>query len=458
MNDRLLILLCFFLAFISCTDDVLKTSVKVDLSMLKEKELEVYNIEEEILEYLNGTVDSFLLVIDEEVILDLDYGWSHSYIHVRPGDQLQLGEVELSTFGIGLLGEISKENKYLEEFRLIHVKQMEEFFGNADSIIRLPIDSYKAAMFDKNQPLKNLIVTIKSDDELSEYFKNAMQRRLDAAITNDLSYYKGYYQGINEEYPEIPDDYYELFSSTDISDPAYLIFEDGRQVLNFYSSKDLLFEDYDSDTEFYRAELKMVEPVFGKTLVSDYCNYDLLWKIINYGSIDDSDDLVAQFRNSVNNKYLLRKLDKTLEPWSELVSGKPAPNFKATTRDGRRVELNELKGKKVYVDVWATWCGPCLYQIPYLKEIEEEMHDENIEFVSVSIDEEKDRDKWKDYVEKEQLTGIQLMADGAWKSDIASSYNIKGIPRFLLIDEEGKIISSNALKPSNSKLKDILLN
>ena len=75
-----------------------------------------------------------------------------------------------------------------------------------------------------------------------------------------------------------------------------------------------------------------------------------------------------------------------------------APNFNLPNQNGETISLSDLKGKYVYIDVWATWCGPCIAEIPSLKKVEKLYHNKNIEFVSISID-VRDRpvynyDKW----------------------------------------------------------------
>lgn len=123
---------------------------------------------------------------------------------------------------------------------------------------------------------------------------------------------------------------------------------------------------------------------------------------------------------------------------------------------GGTTSLSDLKGKYVYVDVWATWCGPCKQEIPFLKEIEKEYHDKNIHFVSISIDEQEDHAKWVAMVNEKSLGGIQLFADNDWKSQFVQDYYIKGIPRFLLIDPEGNVVSPDAPRPSSPKLREKL--
>jgi len=138
-----------------------------------------------------------------------------------------------------------------------------------------------------------------------------------------------------------------------------------------------------------------------------------------------------------------------------------SPDFEFENHKGGKTKLSELKGKYVYIDLWATWCGPCRAEIPFLQKVEEKYHGKNIEFVSVSIDAPKDHDKWQKFVTDKQLGGIQLLADNEWKSDFAISYNVISIPRFILIDPQGKVVNSNASRPSSPELLtqlDSLLN
>ena len=104
------------------------------------------------------------------------------------------------------------------------------------------------------------------------------------------------------------------------------------------------------------------------------------------------------------------------------------------------------------MDIWAQWCGPCKREIPFLKAVEKDFHDKNIAFVSISIDKSKDYDKWRNMVKNEELTGVQLLADNAWNSQFAKDYLIRGIPRFILVDPNGNIVTPNAPRPSDKKL------
>jgi len=132
-----------------------------------------------------------------------------------------------------------------------------------------------------------------------------------------------------------------------------------------------------------------------------------------------------------------------------------APEFSFRDINGNRVSLKSLRGKYVYIDVWATWCGPCKAEIPHLQKMEKQFHGRNIAFVSISVDQQKDFPKWEQYVKENNLGGIQLIADNAFESDFVKKMNISAIPRFILIDPEGKLVAVDALRPSNPELTSL---
>ena len=88
------------------------------------------------------------------------------------------------------------------------------------------------------------------------------------------------------------------------------------------------------------------------------------------------------------------------------------PNFSFEDIDGKKVTLKSLKGKYIFIDIWATWCPPCRDELPFLKVLEEKFKDRNIWFVSISCD--KDKKKWVEMVKREKLGGIQLHMGDDW--------------------------------------------
>jgi len=152
-------------------------------------------------------------------------------------------------------------------------------------------------------------------------------------------------------------------------------------------------------------------------------------------------------------KFIAGQYDK-ISKMAKL-KGTPSPKFtNYENYNGGTTSLDDLKGKFVYIDVWATWCGPCKVEIPHLKEIEKEFHGKNIAFVSISVDKEGAHEAWRKMIAEKEMGGIQLFAGTDYK--FAEDYQIDGIPRFILIDDKGNIVNQDAPRPSDPKLKDIL--
>jgi thiol-disulfide isomerase/thioredoxin len=130
--------------------------------------------------------------------------------------------------------------------------------------------------------------------------------------------------------------------------------------------------------------------------------------------------------------------------------GKSSYNFSLPDSTGRMISMKDFAGKVIFIDVWATWCGPCKGQFPFLKEIEEEYSDnDNIVFVAISLDRENDRQKWLNTIKKENLKGIHLLDDKG--KSFGKKYDVMSIPRFMLINKKGEWIEVRCPLPEAKK-------
>jgi thiol-disulfide isomerase/thioredoxin len=125
--------------------------------------------------------------------------------------------------------------------------------------------------------------------------------------------------------------------------------------------------------------------------------------------------------------------------------------------NGKKFKLSDLKGKVIYLDVWASWCGPCRKQFPHAKELKEELtkkEKKNIEFLYISID--NTESVWKAAIEKLGIDGIHGLSEGGWSSEIAAKFGVSSIPRYLIFDKKGNVVDPNAPRPSDPRLIEIL--
>lgn len=185
---------------------------------------------------------------------------------------------------------------------------------------------------------------------------------------------------------------------------------------------------------------------------------DTLYKFIDSHDLPES--LIKQEKDNIDEaiKSYQYYYEEKIAVKSEM-TGKTTPLFTAYENiDGTKTSLNDLKGKYVYIDVWATWCAPCKHEIPYLKELEEKYRDKNIEFISISVDKAKDHEKWVKMINEKQLKGVQLFADNSFDSQFLKEYKINSIPRFILIDPQGMIVSPDTYRPSETEKIEQLFN
>lgn len=217
----------------------------------------------------------------------------------------------------------------------------------------------------------------------------------------------------------------QLDKSREIGNPKNIL---ALEENAFNSKIELLKKDYDS-------------------ILSSYKGLDSL--LVNMANQQNT-QMFAYFKQAYSNNKLMGK-------------GKPSPKFENYVDfKGGKKSLDSFKGKYVYIDVWATWCGPCIREIPSLKSIEKEFHKKNIEFVSISTDEsrrnggswEAAEKKWRDFVKEKQMSGVQLWSGQDYS--FQQAYQISGIPRFILIDPKGNIVDANAPRPSDPRLKTLL--
>ena len=128
-------------------------------------------------------------------------------------------------------------------------------------------------------------------------------------------------------------------------------------------------------------------------------------------------------------------------------NGNPAPIFTFEDVNGKQVRLDNFKGKYVMIDIWATWCGPCKKQIPFMKEVERQLKGEDIVFVSLSSDEQKDKSVWQKMVQDLQPGDINLIATQGFNDPFIQHYKLEYIPHFMLIGPDGRMISYSCRKP-----------
>ena len=128
-------------------------------------------------------------------------------------------------------------------------------------------------------------------------------------------------------------------------------------------------------------------------------------------------------------------------------------DIKFTAVDGRKVELAKMKGKVVLIDFWATWCGPCVAEIPNMKAAYEKLNPKGFEIIGISLDE--DKAALLALVKHKQLPWPQFFEDKA-ENRFAKEYDISSIPAMWLVNKQGKLVDMNAREGLEKKVEKLL--
>lgn len=340
--------------------------------------------------------------LDSSNYLDFHQGVEVTAMYINPGDKIDL-TIDIEQFDETIKYKNSEESSFLAYKYLVNEEK--DFYG--EPFYLKEIDEYLIYLDDYEKALL---------EELTKVSNKIFIEKESAKINKLIDYIIGR----KENMPELS------------KEEALFTWQKNiiSQKHNFYEAVDTLNKQgFAKALDTYKEEV-LVE----------------LNKIANH-------DFIAKEQESLNG---------TIKFWSnrkEAIdnrpkAGEPAIDFTYPDTSGKEISLSDFKGKFVYVDVWATWCGPCLAEIPYLLKLEKDYHDKNIMFIGVSIDVEEKRQEWLNMIEEKNMLGIQLFADG-WKTEITKDYAIFGIPRFMLFDTDGNVINADAPRPSSPEIREL---
>ena len=397
----------------------------------------------------NGSF-SDTLRLKKDGLYDLFVGRERTGIYLENGKNLAVNlNADQFDESLDYSGDLGSINNYLAQKFLWneHNLDYKELFSLDEEAFHKKLDWFQSEM-DSLYTSKNISnVNFKKLLAEEESYSRA------ALIENYRDAHR-YFTGV-EDY-QVGSNFYDPLKDINFKDTtAYRNSVAYQDLLEAHFNRLVNEETYESgDNNHTLLFLKKVD----SSLPNGYAKDQLMYNYLQFGLKPDEslEESYSIYKNSNPNAENFQKLTDHYNILKNLTAGNVSPTFDYENHKGGTTSLEALKGKYVYIDVWATWCGPCLREIPFLKEVEKEFGNKDIEFVGISIDEPKNYDKWKTMVTEKDLVGTQLMSDNNWNSKFVKNYAILGIPRFILINPEGKIVAADAPRPSDPELKRLL--
>ena len=342
-------------------------------------------------------------------------------------------------------GDGAAINTYLQD----KSKKEREVAGPFEDFYKLDEAGFKAKASEVQVVLEQFL---DNQQHISEAYKKKEKRNIGYEYLSKLmGYERSHAYAIKDPDFKVSDNFSPKMTDFDFTNT------EGFEFSTAY--RHLLSGHFREQSKGFIASENMEEDIAYITVISQSPNQiiknELLFENAKSG-ISYTSELESYYSIFINASTDKKNNETITESYNKLITvakGKPSPKFfDYENNDGSKTSLDDLKGKYVYIDVWATWCGPCIKEIPSLKELEKSYYGKNIQFLSVSIDKLSDHDKWKKMIADENLGGVQVLADNAWKSKFVQDYLIMGVPRFILLDPQGNIVTANAPRPSEERL------
>ncbi len=343
-------------------------------------------------------------------------------------------------------GEAAFENNYLAKKFLVkegfgkylyynfYAKlKEEEFLKSADSLYQIQVE------------------LLNTYPNLSTGFRDLETARLKIELLQKYSSFESMKRFVtgNRDY-KVSENYPDPYQNLDLNDEKlYQVFP-YLMLLRTYlqsSTRNKLPKNYKGD--YHMAYLNTIDQTIESQKIKNELVY--IFGNIEFDYTKQPDSAYRLIQQIQTNELYSKEIAKSYALRQKFSKGSLSPDFLLRNFDEELVSLNDFGGKLVYIDIWATWCSPCLKEIPDLQELIAYFEGQEIAFVSICALDTKE--KWKKMVNDKSLNGIQLFEPNK-NSDFLNAYNVQGVPRFILINKKGKIIDPNAKRPSDPTLKE----
>ena len=156
-----------------------------------------------------------------------------------------------------------------------------------------------------------------------------------------------------------------------------------------------------------------------------------------HGHFDQGEQRLAEFLQDNPYPEYTEVVEEVVRETSKLKPGQPAPDFTLDDLQGQSVSLSDFKGQAVFLDFWASWCGPCIEDFPYLEQIKQQTRDQKVVFLSISLDSRAD--EWHQAVDEHGLTGVHVHAPDGRQVAVDQLYQVRGIPSYFLVGPDGRM-------------------
>jgi len=455
---------------ISCDGKKNKSTILVKVTGTKSDKIKVVttnliDMSEDIL--VEDTVDDsgnkqLEFELDKPAFAFIIVGDGSAPLYLVPGYSLEISVDSTKNEGKPMLsGDGAAVNKYLAAMQA--VRQKFEFMDGKNSSQVEP-EQFTVRLDSLEKGYNRLLKDLTTQNKLSDEVTSALiaQKKINLYCFNQ-TYLMSHYGGDIKD-PAIPEKLKTIAASVPLDTIAISsnIYDYGI-IWYYYLTKEIYQPIYEAHKTMDDDSLTRLMPLLTAQAIRNtahpkHIKNFLLANSLNYwlrtsGLTPEVETARKTLFREINEPVYTATIDKNFDKWRALGPGKPAPDFTGLNAKGEKISLSDLKGNIVYIDVWATWCGPCREEFADSKKVINHFKgNDKVKFLFVSIDE--DTLTWRKLLSDKSLPpGIHINQVQKEQPDaISGKYYIWGIPRYILVDANGNMIESHASRPSSGKV------
>ena len=375
------------------------------------------------------------------------FGYNPLVFFVEPGDSLHV-TVQEGFFGpsYSFSGPNADNNRFFAEW----YPRLESFHLDYKG---LEVEDFKRQIDQRRRDQAAFLAEGREQYALSPGCIDYVTAYSNYEWTIKMVAYPRMYRGVNgHENKDIPPEYYDFLQEISLVDEKAIGVENYRAFLLHTLRKlgeesaavQAQLDSISTETHTRKKRNFAEEYDFAKQKLEGRVLYWYLATDLIHAFKRGSSETVAaaqrkweDFQESNPYPEYTEAVQTALSKARKLQIGQPAPAFTLDDLDGQSVSLNQFKGQVVLLDFWASWCGPCIGDLPDLRKIKERTAGQSVVFLNLSLDD--DEAAWRKAVDKHEIKGVHVRAAGMG-SDVARSYNIDALPSYYLVDSQGFLV------------------
>lgn len=416
---------------------------------------------------------TFEINADGPLVALIEYAGLKFPFYLEPGFDIEIGLDPAANGNLTLTGNGSQENGFIRRYFARFANEYSDSLQYA-AMLSTMLDKYEASLFAMRKAQSEFCKQDPAWNTLSVGFKNYIE---------ESGRYR--YWGLLLAHPiinannnrqtmlvnSIPAPMLEDLSSVQLNNEPALLNDYYREFIKYYvvyhTSKANSFEKFREPSISADRKSQVARALLSPAIYQAWLSRFLVEECGNLSPFMAKKLLKELEAIDATNRYYgtVRKVCDEIRAMAAKndTAQAPAPvpaedKITFTDLDGKKVSLDDFKGKAVYIDFWASWCGPCRAMMPFSKQLHEQLDataKKNLVFLYISID--ANQEAWKKGIQDMEIKGVNVISPGNWNSEVCRYFQIGGIPRYMLMNKKGEVVDFNAKRPNDPALLQELL-